>query len=159
MGESPWRNLPDHLSLETAALNLGHDTHDHTPSKLFGAHAPMASKLSHDRQCPLTHDPSEASKLTYVCTFFLFRAAATCAEPRVVSKRLRCTGDRMCHKTRVLQGWYRETGDEVLHERANVYEARCLAWGLLSPESSTADAELATGRTRLSDKIQALDVW
>ena len=72
LGESPWRNLPDHLSLETAALNLGHDTHDHTPSKLFGAHAPMASKLSHDRQCPLTHDPSEASKLTYVCTFFFF---------------------------------------------------------------------------------------
>ena len=91
--------------------------------------------------------------------FFLCRAAATCAQPRAVSKRWRCTGDRMCHKTRVLQGWYRETGDEVLHERANVYEARCLAWGLLSPESSTADAELATGRTRLSDKIQALDVW
>ena len=45
-------------------------------------------------------------------------AAGTCEEPIVVSKRLRCTGDRMCHKTRALQGWYRETGDEVLQARA-----------------------------------------
>ena len=37
--------------------------------------------------------------------FRRLRAAAPCAESSVVSKRLHCTGDRMCHKTRVLQGW------------------------------------------------------
>ena len=58
--------------------------------------------------------------------FFLCRAAATCAQPRAVSKRLRCTGDRMCHRTRVLQGWYRQTGDEVLQERARVCDGRCI---------------------------------
>ena len=58
--------------------------------------------------------------------FFLCRAAVTCAQPRAVSKRLRCTGDRMCHRTRVLQGWYRQTGDEVLQERARVCDGRCI---------------------------------
>ena len=67
--------------------------------------------------------------------FSLLRAAATCAESSVVSKRLHCTGDRMCHKTRVLQGWSRNTGDEVLQERARVCNG-----SLLSPESCTADA-------------------
>ena len=73
--------------------------------------------------------------------FCLLRAAATCAESRVVSKPLHCTGDRMCHKTRVLQGWSRDTGDKVLQERASVCDGRCMAWGLLSPESWTEDAE------------------
>ena len=73
--------------------------------------------------------------------FFLCRAAATCAQPRAVSKRLRCTGDRMCHRTRVLQGWYRQTGDEVLQERARVCNGRCRAWGLSSPKSETNDAQ------------------
>ena len=73
--------------------------------------------------------------------FCLLRAPATCAEPRVVSKQLHCTGDQTYHKTRVLQGWYRETGDEVLQARARVCDGRCMAWGLLSPESWTEDAE------------------
>ena len=42
--------------------------------------------------------------------FCRLRAAAPCAESSVVSKRLHCTGDRMCHKTRVLQGWSRNNG-------------------------------------------------
>ena len=72
-------------------------------------------------------------------------AAATCGQPIVVSKRLWCTGERMCHKTCMLQVWYRETGDEMFQERARVCGGRCMAWDILSPESLTDDAEQWNG--------------